>query len=120
MVNLIPIHPDQTDLKYIEKNLCTSRQFNTFRTVTEEDVKAAIRDAPLKNYEFYPIPTTLLRQMTDAVAPTITKIVNTFLQSRIFLINLNEALLQPLLKKPRLELIIKNFTPVLICPTSLN
>ena len=50
--------------------------------------------------------------MTDEVAPTITKFVNTSLQSGIFSINLKEALLQPLLKNPRLELIFKNFRPV--------
>ena len=39
MVNLIPTHPNQTDAKYIQKNLLTDRQFNTFKTMTEEDVK---------------------------------------------------------------------------------
>ena len=60
MVNLIPAYLDQTDSKYIEKNLLSSRQFNTFRTVMEEDVKVAIRDAPSKHCEFHPILTTLL------------------------------------------------------------
>ena len=50
--------------------------------------------------------------MTDAVAPIIRKIINTSLQSGIFLINLKEALFQPLLKKLSLELIFKNFRPV--------
>ena len=52
------------------------------------------------------------RQMTDVVAPTITKIVNTSLQSGICSIHLKDALLWPLLKKPRLELIFKNFRAV--------
>ena len=50
--------------------------------------------------------------MIDVVAPIITKIVNTSLQSGIFSINLKEDLLQPLLRKPGLELIFKNFRPV--------
>ena len=93
MINLIPPHLDQTDSKYVEKNLLTGRQFNIFRTVTEEDVKAAIRDAPLKHCELDPIPTTLLKQMMNAVAPTITEIINTSLQSEIFSISLKEVLL---------------------------
>ena len=93
MVNLIPTHLNQKDSKYIEKNLLTSRQFNTFRTVTEEDVKVTITNAPLKHCEPDLIPTILLRQMTDVVAPFITKIVKTSLQSGIFSTNLKEALL---------------------------
>ena len=112
MVNLIPTHPHQTDSNYIEKNLLTGREFNTFRTVAEEDVKAAIREAPPKHSELDLILTTLLTQLTDAVEPIITKIVNTSLQSGNFSINLKETLLQPLLKEPRLELIFKNFRPV--------
>ena len=46
MVNLIPTHPNQTDAKYIEKNLLTDRQFNTFRMVKEKDVKVTITNAP--------------------------------------------------------------------------
>ena len=49
MVNLIPTHLNQTDAKYIEKNLPTDRQCNTFRMVTEKDVKATITNAPPKN-----------------------------------------------------------------------
>ena len=90
---MIPSHPNQTDSKYIGKNLLTNRQFNTFRTVTEEDVKVTITNGPPKHCELDPIPTTLLRQMTDMVAPIITKIVNTSLQSGIFSFNLKEALL---------------------------
>ena len=48
-VNLIPTHLNQTDAKYIEKNLLTDRQFNTFRMVTEKDVKVTITNAPLKH-----------------------------------------------------------------------
>ena len=80
--------------------------------VTEKDVKVTITNAPPKHCELNPIQTILPRQMIDVVAPIITKIVNTSLQSRIFSINLKEALLQPLLKKPGLELIFKNFRPV--------
>ena len=112
MVNLTPTHLNQTDAKYIEKNLLTDRQFNTFRMVTEKDVKVTTTNAPPKHCELNLIQTTLLRQMIDVVAPIITKIVNTSLQSGIFSINLKEALLQPLLKKPGLELIFKNFRPV--------
>ena len=93
MVNLIPTYPNQTNTKYIEKNLLTDRQLNTFRMVTEKDIKVTIMNAPPKHCELNPIQTTLLRQMIDVVAPIITKIVNTSLQSGIFLINPKEALL---------------------------
>ena len=93
MVILIPTHLNQKDAKYIEKNLLIDRQFNTFRMVTEKDVKVTITNAPPKHNEFNPIQTTLFRQMIDVVAPIITKIVNTSIQSGIFLINLKEALL---------------------------
>ena len=112
MVNLIPTHPNQTDAKYSEKSLLTDRQFNTFRMVTEKDVKVPITNVPPRHCELDSIQTTLLRQMIDVVASIITKIVNTSLQSGIFLINLKEGLLWPLLKKLALELIFKNFRPV--------
>ena len=73
MVNLIPTHLNQTGTKYIENNLLTDRQFNTFRMGTEKDVKVTITNAPLKHCELDLIPTTLLRQMTYVVAPIITK-----------------------------------------------
>ena len=61
MVNLIPNHLNQMDAKYIENNLLTNRQFNTFRTVTEEDVKVTITNAPPKHCQLDPIPSSLLR-----------------------------------------------------------
>ena len=61
--------------------------------VTEKDVTVTITNAPSKHCELDPIQTTLLREMIDVVAPIITKIVNTSLQSGIFSINLKEALL---------------------------
>ena len=112
MVNLIPTHLNQTEAKYIERNLLTHRQFNTFRMVTEKDVQVTITNAPPKHCELDPIQKTFLRHMIDVVAPIITKIVNTSLLSRIVLINLKEALVQPMLKKPGLELIFKTFRPV--------
>ena len=70
-------------------------------------MKVTITNAPPKHSELNPIQTTLLRQVIDVVALIITKIINTSLQSGIFLINLKEALLQPLLKKLGLELIFQ-------------
>ena len=51
MVNPIPTHLNQTDAKYIEKNLLTDRQFKTFRMVTGKDVKVTITNAPPKQCE---------------------------------------------------------------------
>ena len=56
MVNLIPTHPNQTDAKYIERNLLTDKQFKTFRMVTEKDVKETITNAPPKHCELDPNP----------------------------------------------------------------
>ena len=57
MVNLISTHLNQTDAKYIEKNLHTDWEFNIFRMVTEKDVKVTITNAPPKHCELDPIQT---------------------------------------------------------------
>ena len=112
MVNLIPTHPDQTASKYIEKNSLISRQFSTFRTVTEEDVKAAIIDAQPEHCELDLIPTTLLRQMTHAVAPTFKNCKHFSTKWNFLHQPERSSALTTVEKKSGLGLIFKNFRPI--------
>ena len=48
-----------------------------FRVVSESDVRKVITSSPIKSCALYPIPTWLLKQCLDQVAPVLTVIVNT-------------------------------------------
>ena len=60
-----------------------------------------------------PIPTSLLRNHIDVLAPVIQKIINISITNGIVPANMKEALIRPLLKKSNLDpQHLKNFRPV--------
>ena len=76
-----------------------------------QDVKQLIQNSALKSCPLDPMPSTLVSKFEDLL-PVLTKIVNNSLQSRCFPEIWKEALVFPLLKKPGLDVIFKNFCPV--------
>ena len=82
-----------------------STTFPHFSVVTQEDILDLIIKAPPKSCSLDPIATWLLKdaRILPVVSSTITKIVNTSLQSGIFPQSLKVALVRPVLKKSYLD-----------------
>ena len=76
---------------------------SNFQAVSEDDVKSVLKNFPLKTCEPDPVPSTLLKDFLDLALPSITAIINSSLQSGIVPDSFKEAVLRPLLKKPKLD-----------------
>ena len=83
-----------------------------FNTLSQSDVRKLIESTPKKSCLLDPMPTTLIIGCIDVLLPVITKIINSSLQSGVFAVQWKCALVSPLLKKPGLELLLKNYRPV--------
>ena len=113
MDNLAPTEDNPTDQQYIESDYTTDKRFREFIPVNSDKIAKIIRTAPPKSCELDPVPSKILKQVCKDISPLIATIVNTSLTSGVFLGNLKNALLRPLLKKATLEVtVLKNFRPV--------
>ena len=99
MQGLQPTAPEHTDNTYIETAFITSCRFSDFQCITPDDIIKIIQKCPPKSCELDPLPSTLIKQHAETVAPTIYHIFNILLCHRDFTENLKQALLRPLLKK---------------------
>ena len=88
-------------------------KFSSFDALTVEDVKKIIAKSPSKSCALDPIPTWFLKELSDILAPIITKIVNLSLLTGKMPLEMKKALVIPLLKKLILDKdIFKNYRPV--------
>ena len=84
-----------------------------FRVVSESDVRKVITSYPTNSCALDPIPTWLLKQCLDQVAPVLTVIVNTSLSCADITPELKRAFVTSLIKKLILDCeIFKNNRPV--------
>ena len=85
-----------------------------FAPLTQSEVRSLIMDMKTKSCELDPLPTHLLKdkRVLHALLPAITKIVNLSLTNGEFDQSWKCAIVRPLLKKPGLDLIHKNYRPV--------
>ena len=67
---------------------------------------------PNKNCALDPIPTALLKQILPSIVALISDIINTSLRDGIVPESFKRAFVKPLLKKPGLQLLEKNYRPV--------
>jgi len=74
-------------------------QFTSFEPLTEDQVKKIILSSPTKSCPLDPIPTWLLKELSNTLAPVITKIVNLSILTGHLPSPLKQALVIPLLKK---------------------
>ena len=87
--------------------------FESFEPVTCEYVIKLIKTSPSKSCVLDPIPTVLLKQCTDVIAPTIAHITNVSLMSGEFPKTCKSAIVRPLMKKCELDSnLLKNYRPV--------
>ena len=83
------------------------------RVVSESDVRKVITSSPTKYCALDPIPTWLLKQCLDQVAPVLTVIVNISLLCADFTPESKRAFVTPLIKKLIHDCeIFKNYRPV--------
>ena len=86
---------------------CTS-----FHTLTESEVHTVIMRMKIKHCELDTIPTSILKQILETCLPAIKQIVNMSLTNGEFCENWKVAVVKPLLQKPGLNVISKNYRPI--------
>ena len=80
---------------------------------TVDEVVKLIKQSATKSCQLDPIPTHLLKENIEAVAPIIFDIVNLSLKNGIFPTEFKKAIVRPLIKKSTLDKnILKNYRPV--------
>ena len=87
-------------------------KLKTFQAMSQDDIKKLIKDMPVKHCQLDPMPTWLMIECLDVLLPIFTKIVNQSLKMGVMPSKLKHALVKPLLKKPGLDLLNKNYRPV--------
>ena len=70
------------------------------------------KSVPPKSCDLDPISTKILKNHIDALAHGIANIINTSFEHGYVCDSLKEAIIRPLLKSPKLDLIFPNFRPV--------
>ena len=113
MTGLIPMESHPVDPKYIESTEKCSIKLHQFYEIDLDETKRLIQTSATKSCEKDPMPTSLLKECIDIVAPTIMEIINLLLTTQIMPNQMKEALICPLLKKLDLDLLqFKNYRPV--------
>ncbi len=103
----LPIMPHDTSCPKL------TNVFTNFQPVTETHVKEVITASPPKTSGADCIPTWLLLECLDTLAPPLTRLFNMSLRSGSFPINFKCAHITPLLKKPGLDrATYENYRPI--------
>lgn len=111
MDGISPSHPPSTP----EPDLVSEPSdivFSDFQCLTEEAVRDMITSGKKKSCILHPIPASMLSACLDSLLPVITKMINLSLQTGYFADAWKTAVVHPLLKKPGLDLLFKNFRPI--------
>ena len=83
-----------------------------FSSLSIKDVCKVVRESSNASCRLDPVPTWLVKSCLDVLAPPITEIFNLSLLSSCVPENWRTAVVIPLVKKPGLDLVYKNFRPV--------
>ena len=101
----------EESLKYDEVKR-VPHKLSTFKPISIIDCSRLIKCSKNKFCELDPIPTPVLKECTDILAPIITRIVNLSIEKSTFPDAYKTAIVRPLLKKPNLSRILKHYRPV--------
>ena len=85
------------------RRITTHCEFSAFRGLTNDDVIAVICKLPDKQCATDALPTNLLKDNVDVLAPFITELFNRSMTSGVFPSHFKAAFITPLLKKPNLD-----------------
>ena len=88
------------------------QSMTSFNNLSEDEVTQLIHKVPSKSSELDPLPTHLLKQCLAELTPVITRSINASLSNAVVPTDFKKAVVTPLLKKPNLDLILKNYRPV--------
>ena len=101
------------DVVIPENNFPDDATLNTFNVATENEIRHLIMSSKsTHNSVTDPLPTWLLKEHISTMIPLITRIVNISLSTGTLHSSWKQAVVMPLLKKPGLDLIYKNYRPV--------
>ena len=85
----------------------------SFNYVTVEEVYQILRKMPNKQCELDPMPTGLVKELCDVLAPIITSMANASFTQGLFPDSHKHAVVRPKIKKPSLDsLDIKSYRPI--------
>ena len=76
------------------------------------DVINMVKSVPPKSCKLDPIPMKILKDHIEALAYGIANIINTSFEHGYVCDSLKDAIVKPLLKLPKLDLMFANFRPV--------
>ena len=92
---------------------CLTSCLSDFETVDVQSIRTIIMQSNSKTCSLDPIPTSLLKDCVDEIAPALEVIINNSLRKACFPEIYKNAIVTPLLKKPSLDKnILKNYRPV--------
>ena len=89
-----------------------THNLSNFQPITLPELQKIVLSTLNNNCMLDPIPTALLKQILPSIVALIADIINTSLRDGIVPESFKRALVKPLLKKPGLELLEKNYRPV--------
>ena len=112
MLQLKPTADYPINNMYIEDGFLTQYCMDEFNEVRGEEVLKLLTTAPAKSCELNPFPSKLLVRHCLEVTPIITEIANTSLTQGELTSELKTALVHPLLKKPGIDCIFRNYRPI--------
>ena len=112
MAKIKTIHDSLADHLTHNPHGPAKESLNQFISVSPDDVGCIIQGMSTKSCECDAIPTSLLKEILLAVAPSLAKISNISLEHGIFAASWKVAIIRPLLKKVGLDLISSNYRPV--------
>jgi hypothetical protein len=78
-------------------------RFVNFRPVTDAEVQTLLSRLPPKQCSLDPVPTWLLKQVGDVIAPTIAAMCNASFIQQTLPVSHKTAIVRPLLKQPTLD-----------------
>lgn len=112
LASSLPPEVDATPTPEVEQSPC-EMPLESFYPATLEEVTKIIKTSPTKSCALDPIPTTLVKDSLDILAPFITRVVNVSLSTGYFPSSFKTAHVSPLIKKPDLDPEeLKNYRPV--------
>ena len=112
MLQLKPTADCPINNRHIEDGFLTQYCMDVFNEVRDEEVLKLLTTAPAKSCELDPFPSKLLVRHYLEVAPIFTQIANASLIQGEFTSELKTALVHPLLKKPGIDCIFRNYRPI--------
>ena len=102
----------QNPSKYIEDEYQTDKRIGILMPVSHMDVINMVKSVPPKSCELDPIPTKILEDHIGALAHGIANIISTSFEHGNMCDSLKQAILGPLLKSPKLNLLFPKFRPI--------